>query len=105
MMVSSVPEKTLLKPRATTVLCVRPVRARSMPGSVCTWSDTVTAAILATSSAETVETEAGASSAFSWRRDTVTTTGLSTRARERSAMSTSAVPPAVTLTPSTRAVS
>ena len=49
-----------------------------------------------------VDTEAGASSSFSSRRDTVTTSWLSTSARERSWMATDAVSPASTVTPSVR---
>ena len=49
-----------------------------------------------------VETEAGASSSFSSRRDTVTTNWLRTSARERSWMATDVVSPATTVTPSVR---
>ena len=105
MIVSRLPEKTLLKPRATTVPCAMPVWTASTPGSVLTCSATVTAATLATSASETVATDAGASSAFSWRRDAVTTTGLRIRALDRMGISISVVPPASTAIPSRRVVS
>ena len=104
MIASSAPENTLLNPRDTTVPWLMPVWAASTPGSALTWSATVVAVLRATSSAETVETDAGASSAFSWRREAVTTTGFRVSARERSEMLTSVSAPALTTTPSTRVV-
>ena len=65
----------------------------------------MTAAILSTSSDETVAIDAGASSAFSCRRDAVTTTGLRISAWERSGTSTSTEAPTATLTSSMRFVS
>ena len=79
--------------------------ARSTPGSVLMWSAGVRAIILEICSPVSVETEAGASSSFSSRRDAVTTSGFSASARERSSTVTVSVPPASTLTPSIRAVS
>ena len=105
MIVSSAPEKTLLKPRATRVPEPIPVWAASMPATVLTWSATVVAAVLAISEEDTVAIEAGASSAFSWRREAVITMGLRTRACERMVIITSVLSPAPTLTPSTRVVS
>ena len=100
-MVSSVPEKTLLNPRATMLLWVIPVWTMSIPASPFRFSAGVGTIVRSISSLETTEIDAGASRAFSWRRDAVTTTGLSTRARERSETSTLWV----VRTPSTRAVS
>ena len=57
------------------------------------------------SSPLSVEIEAGASSSFSCRRETVTTSWLSVNARERSSMVTETEPPASTVTPSVRDVS
>ena len=76
-----------------------------MPATVLTWSATVVAAVLAISEEDTVAIEAGASSAFSWRREAVITMGLRTRACERMVIITSVLSPAPTLTPSTRVVS
>ena len=59
MIVSSAPEKTLLKPRATRVPEPIPVWAASMPATVLTWSATVVAAVLAISEEDTVAIEAG----------------------------------------------
>ena len=105
MIVSSAPEKTLLKPRATRVPEAIPVWAASTPTTVLTWSATEVAVLRAISAAETVVMDAGASRAFSWRREAVMTIGLSTSACERIDISSSVVAPAATLTPSTRVVS
>lgn len=69
------------------------------------WSAGVRAIMREICAPERVEMEAGASSSFSSRRDTVTTIRFSARARERSAMVTEAVAPAWAETPSVRCVS
>ena len=69
------------------------------------WSAGVGAIILESCSPVSVEMDAGASSSFSSRRDTVTTSWLSASARERSSIVTDTVPPASTPTPSMRDVS
>ena len=69
------------------------------------WSAGVRAIIREICSPLRVEMEAGASSSFSSRRDTVTTSWLSASARERSWMVTCTVAPDSTATPSVRCVS
>ena len=68
--VSKVPENTLLKPRTTTLRCTSPVWAISTPGSPSTCSATDSTGLETISLAVTTATDAGASSTFSFRRDT-----------------------------------
>ena len=105
MIVRSDPEKTLLKPRATMLLPERLVWKMSSPGCTWTWSAGVTEIVRPISADETEETDAGASSAFSCRREAVTTRGFRISARERIGISVSVLPPASTAIPSTRVVS
>lgn len=69
------------------------------------WSAGVGAIIREICSPLRVETEAGASSSFSSRREAVTTRGFSASARERRPMVTGTTAPAATVTPSAREVS
>ena len=101
-MTSMAPEKMLLNPRPTTLLCTRPPWEMSTPGRDLRWSITVRAGRSVMSTVGTTWTEAGDSRAFSGARDPVTTTGSSSKGFATSAASAVAVPPAVTTTLSTR---
>jgi hypothetical protein len=71
--VSNAPEKMLLNPRVTTLLCTRPVLAKSTPGWSRTNSDTLRTDRVSISFDSTTEIDAGASRAFSCVRDAETT--------------------------------
>ena len=71
--VSSAPEKTLLKPRTTTLLWAKPVWEKSTAGRSRMCSATLSAGRLRMSLASTTATEAGASRTFSCRREAETT--------------------------------
>ena len=90
--VSRAPEKMLLKPRVTTLLCTRPVLAKSTPGWSRTCSEILRTERFSISSASTMEIDAGASNAFSWLREAETT--LCSRSITVGASSTSSVVPA-----------
>ena len=78
--------------------CTMPPLLMSTPAMPCRWSATVATGRSSMARTSITATEAGASSAFSSRRDAEVTTGFSSTTRSLSWTSAVAVPPALTVT-------